>query len=179
MKTFLTILGLSLATSAWAAGEKAAATKDNANLKIPISSQQEHKELREAVERAVSSGGKTAEIAKRLSAVMESHFVKEERYVMPLLSLLGPLSKNVAPANGGEAIKLADTLRKELPAMLSEHKDVASLLIDLKAAALKEGKGEFVTFADDLSRHAGQEEEILYPAALVVGEYLKTRNKAL
>lgn len=178
MKTFLTIFGLSLVTSAWAASDKAPVAKDSANLQIPLSSQHEHKELREAIERAVASGGTTAEIAKKLSLVMEAHFAKEERYVMPLLVLLGPLSKNVAPANESEAIKLADSFRQELPMMLKEHKEVAALLIELKAAALKEGKGEVVSFADDLSHHAGQEEEILYPAALVVGEYLKTRNKA-
>jgi len=179
MKVFLTIVGLCFVTSSWAAAEKAPVSQDSSSPKIPVSSQQKHKELREAIARAVSSGGKTAETAKKLSEVMKTHFEKEERYVMPLLSLLEPLSKNMTPANASDAIKLADSFRKELPTMLNEHKSVASLLIDLKAAAMKEGKSEFVTFADNLSHHAGQEEEILYPAALVVGEYLKTRAKAL
>lgn len=179
MRKIPAFIGLCLATGVMAAAEKAPPPKENSTLKIPVSSEHEHKELREAIQRATKSGGRTAEVAKKLAVIMEAHFVKEERFVMPLLSLLPPLAKNIAPTNGNEAIKLADTLRKELPAMLSEHKEVASTLIDLKAAAMQEGKSEFVTFADNLSHHAAQEEEILYPAALVVGEYLKTRNKAL
>jgi len=46
----------------------------------------------------------------------------------------------------------------------------------LVAAARQEGKPEYALFADKLMLHAQNEEEVLYPAAILVGEYLKLRS---
>jgi hemerythrin superfamily protein len=43
----------------------------------------------------------------------------------------------------------------------------------LTEAALKENKLDYVQFAEKLTLHAQTEEEVLYPAAILVGEYLK------
>ena len=41
--------------------------------------------------------------------------------------------------------------------------------------AIKEKKMEYVKFADKLILHAQNEEEVLYPASILVGEYLKLK----
>ena len=59
--------------------------------------------------------------------------------------------------------------------MLQEHKDIVVALKNLIAAATQENKPEHAHFAEKLILHAQNEEEVLYPAAILVGEYLKLR----
>ena len=76
-----------------------------------------------------------------------------------------------------DAIPMADKLRTELRQMLSEHKEIVARLKTLTDAALKENKLDYVQFAEKLSLHAQTEEEVLYPAAILVGEYLKLQSE--
>ena len=59
--------------------------------------------------------------------------------------------------------------------MLLEHKQIVGTLKNLTEAARFEGKDEFIHFADNLILHAQTEEEVLYPASILVGEYLKLK----
>jgi hypothetical protein len=70
---------------------------------------------------------------------------------------------------------MTDKLRAELPQMLAEHKLVVGALRRLAAAAKQEKKPEAARFAEALRLHALSEEQILYPAALLVGECIRAR----
>ena len=59
--------------------------------------------------------------------------------------------------------------------MLLEHKEIVGALEVLAEAARKEEKDEFVHFAEKLILHAQTEEEVLYPASILVSEYLKLK----
>ncbi len=73
--------------------------------------------------------------------------------------------------NIGESAK---AVAKVLHPQLEEHRTIiASLKILVKAA--KEEK-EYVNFAEKLISHAKNEEEVLYPASLLVGEYLRLKG---
>ena len=50
---------------------------------------------------------------------------------------------------------------------------ISEALTRFRAAAERAGQADYVRFADGLAAHARQEEEILYPAAIVVGRYVK------
>lgn len=69
-----------------------------------------------------------------------------------------------------------DKLKKELPNMLKEHRDVVSALDKLMDAAREEDKLENSHFAEKLKLHARTEEEVLYPAAVLVGEFIKMKS---
>jgi hypothetical protein len=43
-------------------------------------------------------------------------------------------------------------------------------------AAKQENKSEYIHFAEKLKVHAQTEEEVLYPAAILVGKYLKLKS---
>jgi hypothetical protein len=47
---------------------------------------------------------------------------------------------------------------------------------ELRAAAESAGAAEQIELADDLALHARTEEEVLYPAALLVGDLLRVRR---
>jgi hemerythrin superfamily protein len=57
--------------------------------------------------------------------------------------------------------------------MLSEHKAIVQALHELGRAARSERRPEVSRFVDELTAHAQNEEQVLYPAAILVGEYLK------
>jgi hypothetical protein len=57
--------------------------------------------------------------------------------------------------------------------MLKEHEGIRTAAAKFRAAAEKAGRADYVRFSDGLAAHARQEEEILYPAAILVGRYVK------
>jgi len=136
----------------------------------------EHKELHEKLVEIIQEGGKLGEAAKAVAEVLHPHFVKEEEYALPPLGVLRSLGEGKAQAQTKEIIRMSDELKKDLPTMLKEHKEVVAKLKTLIAEALKEERQDVIVFAEKLILHAETEEEVLYPAAILVGEYLKRTN---
>jgi len=59
--------------------------------------------------------------------------------------------------------------------MLEEHKAIVAALNEFSSLARKEKKMKYVRFADRLMVHAMTEEEVLYPTAIVIGDYIKLK----
>jgi hypothetical protein len=70
------------------------------------------------------------------------------------------------------AVAMAHRLKADLGHMLLEHKEIVAALEALKEAAGSEGKASAAGFAEKLMLHAQTEEEVLYPAAILIGEYI-------
>ncbi len=146
--------------------------------KIPRPLKLEHKELHAELVRATKAGGKTAAAAKAVAKVLHAHFVKEEEFALPPIGLLSALARGKVDRSMRSVLVMTDRLQKELPKMLREHKTVVTALNKLIKAAKREKKPEHAHFAEKLTLHAKTEEEVLYPAAILVGEYLKLRFRA-
>lgn len=144
---------------------------------IPTSIEAEHKALHERLRQIMRSGGQTGRAADDVEKLLQAHFVKEEQFALPPLGHLAGLAAGQLPVDSASIIRMTDKLRQELPQMLSEHKKVLAALSRLQAAAEAEGKPEGVRFAKALSAHATEEEQVLYPAALLVGAYLKQAKR--
>lgn len=143
--------------------------------RIPKPLKAEHDELHEELVKATQAGGRIAEAAKAVARVLHPHFVKEEEYALPPLGLLQALSRGEISPEMREVLAMTDKLRAELPQMLSEHKAIVAALEALKAAAVAEHNDDVAHFAEKLIGHARTEEEVMYPAAILVGEYLKLK----
>lgn len=135
----------------------------------------EHAELHQELAKAIGAGGKVAETAKVVAELLHAHFVKEEEYALPPLGLLSSLAEGKVTPEMRKAIGISNRLKADLPQMLQEHKAIVSALDKLIAAAKQENKPEHAHFAEKLILHAQNEEEVLYPAAILVGEYLKLK----
>jgi hypothetical protein len=142
---------------------------------IPTPLKLEHEELHGELVRATKAGGKTAEAAKAVAKVLHNHFVKEEEFALPPIGLLSLLAQGKVEKQMGSVLIMTDRLKAELPEMLREHKAVVTALKKLISAAKKEKKPEHGRFAEKLMLHARTEEEVLYPAAILAGEYLKLK----
>jgi hypothetical protein len=144
-------------------------------LKIPQSLKLEHEELHAELVRATKAGGKTGEAAKAVTKVLHNHFLKEEEFALPPIGLLAALARGKVDAQMRSVLVMTDRLKAELPDMLQEHKAVVVALKKVSAAAKQEKLPQHARFAEKLMLHAKMEEEVLYPAAILVGEYLRTR----
>ncbi len=142
---------------------------------IPQSLQQEHEELHDELRRATQAGGDVGEAARTLAQLMHPHFIKEDQIALPPLALLSVLAEGeVTPAMTG-VLELTDRLQAELPAMLAEHKTIVVALARLQQAAERAGRDDIVEFAHKLTLHAQTEEQVMYPAALLVGRFVRQR----
>jgi len=140
--------------------------------RIPSSIKHEHEELHQELKKMTGTGRKTGEMAKKVERVMYTHFLKEEEYALPPLGLLPDLAKGMLSPDMASVFSLTDRLKADLPNMIAEHQQIVAALNDLIQAAEQEGKEEAVQFAQKLQLHAREEEEVSYPAAIVIGEYL-------
>jgi hypothetical protein len=107
--------------------------------------------------------------------VLDPHFERENQIALPPLGLLAPLAAGESPAGLQEALAMTDALRKELPRMLEEHKRIRAATEKLRTAAREENAPVHERFAETLAAHAQTEEEILYPAAILVGDIIRAR----
>ena len=67
---------------------------------------------------------------------------------------------------------LARALRQALEQMREEHRRMAEALRELARAAQAQGNPEYSAFIEEMLVHAHAEETMLYPAAIVAGEYV-------
>lgn len=144
-------------------------------MKAPESLEIEHEELHKQLKKAIELPGQTGVYAKEVSLLLHEHFKKEEAFALPPLTLLYDLSAGKISQKMQAYIPLCDTLKKNWSEMLEEHQQIKQKLELLRKAAKEENQEEVIKFADNLKLHAQTEEEILYPAAILIGEYLKIK----
>lgn len=144
-------------------------------MRVPNSLAHEHDELHVELEAAAALSGRTGEKARMVVRIMQPHFVREQDYATPPLGLLARIANGRFTPSMAEALALTDRLRSELPLMLEEHRAIIAGLQELAETARAEGHREVASFAQRLIQHARLEEEILYPAAILVGEYIRLR----
>jgi uroporphyrinogen-III decarboxylase len=143
--------------------------------KIPETMKLEHDELHVQLVKATKERGKVGEAAKAVANVLHSHFVNEEAFAIPPLGLLRTLAEGRVSEEMSDVLQMTEKLKQELPKMLQEHHDIVAALEKLKIAAKRAKKQKYVRFAEKLMRHAQSEEEVSYPTAILIGEYVKLK----
>ena len=140
---------------------------------IPASLRAEHQEIHERLDAATRLPGATGVAARALAAVLHPHFVREEQIALPPLGLLAPLSRGEFSPATRDILPLADSLRSELPRMLEEHEAIRAATAHLSETARAEKRADAAALAEALALHATSEEELFYPAAILVGDLIR------
>jgi hypothetical protein len=143
---------------------------------IPGSIRAEHQEIHARLEAATKAPGATGRAARELAAVLHPHFLREEQIALPPLGLLAPLARGEFGPEMRSVLPLTDSLRAELPRMLTEHEAIHAATARLLEAARAEHQAEAVGLAEALALHATSEEEIFYPAAVLVGDLVRAHR---
>lgn len=146
---------------------------------IPQSVQIEHTAIHSALVEATKAPGRVGKAARELAEVLHPHFVREEQIALPPLGLLARLAAGTRLTDReiAKALDMTDSLRRELPHMLEEHKRIREAVESLRAAAQAEHAVKYEQLAAQLALHAQSEEEVLYPAAVLVGEVIRAHVK--
>jgi hypothetical protein len=148
----------------------------DSTIQIPEAMRLEHMEIHDGLVRATKTAGEVGEAARKLAAVLDPHFVREEQIALPPLGLLAPLSRGEFTPAMRDVLPMTDALRAELPRMLSEHKAIHAATVRLGVVAKAAGNAEVERLAEMLKVHAQNEEEVFYPAALLVGDVVRARS---
>ena len=148
-------------------------------LSAPPSMEKEHEEIWQLLIEVQHLSGKTGSIAERLAKDLKIHIDKEESLALPLLGILrdiadGKLKNGVAR----RASLLGSRFEKEYPGMLHGHKELRKHLEHLKKIGSDEGHLTAVRFSETLEKHSKEEEEVLYPAAILAGRMASKRAKS-
>jgi hypothetical protein len=146
-----------------------------ARIQIPQAMRVEHAELHKALVEATSAPGRVGEAAREVARVLHPHFVREEQIALPPLGLLEDLAHGVVTPDMTAVLPLTDSLKAELPQMLEEHTVIRAALNGLAAAARAEEKPEYARLAEKIMLHAKTEEQVTYPTAVLIGEYVRLR----
>ena len=145
-------------------------------IRIPESMRVEHEEIHDGLVRATKAPGRVGTAARELASILHPHFVREEEIALPPLGLLAPLARGEITHEMREVLPLTDALRNELPRMLEEHAAIRAATRRLGEVARAEGNAEVAHLAESLAAHAQSEEELFYPAAVLIGDLVRARS---
>lgn len=106
-----------------------------------------------------------------LNETMIKHFNKEEQYGLPPLGLLLNLSEGKWELDEDAIIKMTDALNSHIAELKEEHENISKNILGLKAIAEKENNLDLKRFINDLEIHMELEDQVLYPASNLIGNY--------
>ncbi len=144
-------------------------------IRIPEPLRIEHQELHEALAAATRAPGRTGQAAREVARILHPHFVREEEIALPPLGLLQELARGTALPEMIDVVALTDALAQELPRMLEEHAAIRAALEQLEGVARAEDRPDEARLARQIMLHAQTEEQVTYPAAILVGECVTRR----
>jgi hypothetical protein len=155
---------------------KAASNKpQKRRFEIPEPLQINQDEMCVALERAAHSGGRTGRAAADLMRVLQPHLLKEEDDLLQTLGLLVPLAHNEFNAGMLDVLAKTEHLKSRMFEIMREHVEIIEAAHKLLHAAHAERKLSLVGFTERLMLRAWTDEVVFYPAAILIGEYLKLK----
>lgn len=144
-------------------------------VQLPRSLSSEHGDLARFLAAAAAEPGALGEEVRRLARLLEPHARKEEMFAMPPLGLLPRLARGETHPGMAEVLAHTDWVKNNLQRLVGEHRMIVAAAERLAQAARAAGRADLAGFAERVVNHTRLEEEILYPAAVLVGEYLRLR----
>ncbi len=136
----------------------------------------EHNQIHASLEKLPHASGKVGEAAKELELGVRPHLFREEKFVMPQLGILRDLALGEAAGDLSWVIPLSEELKKQFPQMQSDHKAIVKYADKLFLAAESEGDQGTMVFVKHLKAHVQDEEDIVYPAAMLAGQFIKMKS---
>lgn len=142
-------------------------------LGIPKAMQTEHEELHTELKRIVKFPGPVGRAAKHVAEVLHPHFERENELALPVVGIARELAEGKTPSDTQKALELVQKFKAEYENMLREHEEIVRALDELEKAGRKAKKAAAVDFAKKLRLHAKTEEDLTYPAVLMVGRLIQ------
>jgi hypothetical protein len=161
-----------------ARGQQPAPHSRVAVLETPFAVRMQHKSLREELARASADKGAVGDAAREVERVLLPHLEHEEALALRPLGLMRGTARDADSAELTQVVPMAIRIERELPTLIDEHRQIGDATKRLADVSRREGKPQYQGLIDRLWLHARMAEEVLYPAAILVGEYVRISRSA-
>lgn len=143
---------------------------------VPSSIKKTHATLLDQIHEMTLYKDSSSIVAIKLEVLMQHHFKEEEDFILPPLGLLPLLAAGQLPAPSKELLLFCENIKPQLTHMSVEHQLIKAYIEELKQTCLEENRPAIIAFEKEVIKHAVSEEEVFFPAAILVGEYLKLKS---
>ncbi len=144
---------------------------------VPSSILKTHASLLEQIHQMTLYKDSSGRVALKLEEFMQHHFAEEEDFILPPLGLLPSLARGQMPEQSKEGIQYSEKISSYMNHMSAEHQLINAFIEELKQACDKEQLPEMIEFQKQVMHHATSEEEVFFPASILIGEYLKLKSE--
>jgi len=138
-------------------------------LKVPESLREEHEEFIDGLKSHSTGKDQTGAAVRQLLKLLEPHVEREDEFVLPLLGVLRGMAAGEPLENPGVVMKAYEKYARQYRNMFAEHSPIRQSIKKARRLAKEQKQEEVVEILDALAHHSRVEEEVLYPAALLVG----------
>jgi hypothetical protein len=146
-------------------------------LKIPGPVKEEYEGLYWKLNEAARVRGEVGQAAMAAFRHMQSHFVKDQEFALPPLKLLPTVAANNINEEIDQVRTLCDRLKRNLPQLIAEDNLIIEELSRLADVAAREQKPEYHDLARRFIKFLELERDVLYPASILVGEYVRAQTE--
>lgn len=167
------LMALTVMTAALALPAKA----QTADVKHPIpqSERLEHQQTMAELTALSHRHGQIGEEARKALELYKAHVQREEAYILPPLSLLPMLAQGKVTPDMAWALPMVDRVKAEHEQIFQEHTKITDAMSALHAAAQRAHDQHVQDFAESALADSLTDLEIMEPAVLLVGEYLRSK----
>ena len=140
-------------------------------VELPPALQLSHARLSATLAKAMRTRGQTMIAAEVVGQLLEPHLHREDKDVLRILGLLDSLTASGKP---GHALDISEwNLLEPVEQSLEQERIALVRAVEkLSATAKAEGADQVVEFAERLLLRLRLDEEVFYPAALLIRDYL-------
>lgn len=163
------VLGLGL--GAPALGQPGGSTEHE----IPQSLAVEHAETLDRLTELSKRPGEVGRVAAQALDLFREHQKREAEYILPPLTLLPLLADGKVTPDMAWAVTMADRIRADRELIFQEHTRITDIANRLADAGRRAHDDEAVEFAKAAVADSLNDIEIEEPAALTVGDYVRSR----
>jgi hypothetical protein len=144
--------------------------------KIPGAIKEEYEDLYERLNAAARVRGEIGRTAMAAFRHMQSHYLKDQEYALPPLKLLPTVAADNVTGEIDQIQTMCNRLKRQLPSLIEENDTIIGELGQLADAAAKEEKPEYRDLARHFIQFLEREKHILYPASVLMGEYIRVKT---
>lgn len=143
--------------------------------KIPGPVKTEYEYLYQKLNDAARARGEVGQAAEAAFRHVQSHFQKDQEFALPPLKLLPTVAADNVNEEIDQLQTMCDRLKRSLPQMIAEGNRIIEELSLLADTAAWEQKPEYHDLALRFIRFLELEKAVLYPATVLVGEYIRAQ----
>ena len=142
---------------------------------IPQSIRLDHEEAIRQLTAVAHRKGRTGEIARKALEVFKAHIRREEEYILPPLTLAPAIAEGRVTPDMRWAIAMVDRIKADREIIFTEHTTITAWMNQLAEAARRSHEKDVLELARTLVADSLTDTEVMEPAAIVIGEYLRAK----